>query len=136
MLDLWGSAFADGKLVVDVTPGRYRLTTAVRLPNGNQLASELDFDITDAAAERMVALEFREPKAADMLCDIPLDDFPLEDAAGEPTTAHTAATAHGASFALVALLEPAEEAHRAPAQRAAPNTPTAWQRRGLRSCVS
>ena len=109
MLDLWGSAFADGKLVVDVTPGRYRLTTAVRLPNGNQLASELDFDIADAAAERMVALEFREPKAADMLCDIPLDDFPLEDAAGEPTTAHTAATAHGASFALVALLEPAEE---------------------------
>lgn len=109
MLDLWGSAFIDGKLVVDVVPGRYRVTTTVRLPNGNQQVSELDFDVADAGVERTVALELREPKAADMLCSIPLDDFSLEDAAGAPTTARAAATADGASFALVALLEPAEE---------------------------
>ncbi len=108
LLDLWGSLFADGELAVDVVPGRYRMTTTVRLPNGDQRASELDFDVVDADGGCTVALKLREVKAAEMLYRIPLDDFSLTDSSGASTTVHAAA-ANGASFALVALLEPAEE---------------------------
>lgn len=108
-LDLYGASFAEGKLEVDVVPGIYRVTTTVRLPSGNQQVRELDLAIEDAAVEEAIALQFREPRAEDMLCSIALDDFALADEVGKEVTAASAARANGAGFALVALLEPAEE---------------------------
>lgn len=93
-LDLWDCAFADGSLALDVPEGTYRLTTTVRLPNGNQQVCERALRVEGPTS---AALRLREPAAADMLQRIEL-----------PDAASLARTA-GGDFALVAFLELAEE---------------------------
>ena len=97
-LDLWGREFEDGALALSVPAGLYRLTTTVRLPNGNQQACERTL-VVDGPSE--VALQLREPDAEDMLQRIP-----LPDAAG---LARAATGAGEKDLALVAFLELAEE---------------------------
>ncbi|MDM8270287.1 transglutaminase domain-containing protein [Thermophilibacter provencensis] len=88
-LELWGCDPAE----LEVPAGTYRLTTTVRLPNGNQQASELVFSVSESTE---VELRLREPKPEDMLQRIALPDAaPLVGGAG--------------GLALVAFLEPAEE---------------------------
>ncbi|MBM6775523.1 transglutaminase domain-containing protein [Olsenella profusa] len=93
-LDLWGSEFADGALELEVPAGTYRLTTTVRLPNGNQQACERALAV-DGPCE--VALRLREPSVEDMLQRIPLPDVA---ALARPGTR---------GLSLMAFLELAEE---------------------------
>lgn len=46
--------------------GEYRLLTVTRLPNGNQLARQMNFSIVSGETKK-IELSFREGKAADML---------------------------------------------------------------------
>ena len=66
-LELWGC----DPDALEVPAGTYRLTATTRLPNGNQQASELVFDVTGPTE---VALRLREPAPDDMLQRIPLPD--------------------------------------------------------------
>ncbi len=93
-LDLWGSTFADGSLTLDVPEGTYRLTTTVRLPNGNQQACERTLFVEGPTK---AALRLREPATSDMLQRIEL-----------PDAAPLVRPADG-GLALVAFLELAEE---------------------------
>lgn len=97
-LDLWGREFEEGALALSTPAGLYRLTTTVRLPNGNQQACERTLT---ASGPSEVALQLREPDAEDMLQRIP-----LPDAAG---LARAATGAGEKDLALVAFLELAEE---------------------------
>ena len=88
-LELWGCDLSR----LEVPAGTYRLTTTVRLPNGNQQASERDF-VIDGPCE--LALYLRKPAVGDMLQRIGLPDAaPLAPSEG--------------SLSLVAFVEPAEE---------------------------
>ena len=87
-LELWGCDLAH----LEVPAGTYRLTTTVRLPNGNQQASEFVF-VMDGPRE--LALHLRKPAAADMLQRIGLPDATFVP--GER------------GLSLVAFVEPAEE---------------------------
>ena len=88
-LELWGCDPA----ALEVPSGTYRLTTTVRLPNGNQRALERVFDVEGPTE---LDLRLREVRPEDMLQRIPLPD---------------AAALAGAKgrCALLAFLEPAEE---------------------------
>lgn len=97
-LDLWGREFEEGTLTLSAPAGLYRLTTTVRLPNGNQQACEHVL-VVDGPSD--VALQMREPAAEDMLQSIP-----LPDATG---LARAATGAGEKDLALVAFLELAEE---------------------------
>ena len=88
-LELWG---CDPERL-EVPGGTYRLTTTVRLPNGNQQASELVFSVSEPTE---VTLRLREPAPEDMLQRIALSDAaPLLEGAGGLT--------------LLAFVEPTEE---------------------------
>ena len=88
-LELWGCDPSR----LEVPAGTYRLTTTVRLPNGNQQASERDF-VIDGPCE--LALYLRKPAVGDMLQRIELpDSAPLAPGEG--------------GLSLVAFVEPAEE---------------------------
>ena len=88
-LELWGCDPA----ALEVPSGTYRLTTTVRLPNGNQRALERVFDVEGPTE---LDLRLREARPEDMLQRIPLPD------------AAALAGAKG-GCALLAFLEPAEE---------------------------
>ncbi len=89
-LDLWGQ---DPERL-EVPAGRYRVTTTVRLPNGNQQACERVIEVAPEAPAQL-DLRLRSPQASEMLQRIPLP------AAGKlaPTD----------GLALLAFLELAEE---------------------------
>ena len=88
-LELWGCDPAE----LEVPAGTYRLTTTVRLPNGNQRALERVFDVKGPVE---LDLRLREVRPEDMLQRIALPDAaPLVGAEGD--------------HALLAFLEPAEE---------------------------
>ncbi len=87
-LDLWGCDPAR----LEVPAGTYRVTTTVRLPNGNQQASERVFAVDGPTS---VKLRLREPRADQMLQHIPLP------AAGQ--------LAPSGGLTVLAFLELAEE---------------------------
>ena len=73
-LDYTGVKFSGGILKMDLEPGTYRLITSVRLPSGNQNASEFVFKLTKNE-EKSVTMRLRAGSLDDMLVDNMLDDF-------------------------------------------------------------
>ncbi|ADL04824.1 transglutaminase-like domain-containing protein [Lacrimispora saccharolytica] len=73
-LDYTGLKFADGVLTLDLGPGIYRLITSVRLPSGNQNASEYVFELKKDE-EKTVTMRLRSGNLEDMLVETLLDDF-------------------------------------------------------------
>ncbi len=59
-------SWTEGDLTLTLAPGRYRLITTVRLPGGNQLASQREVELR-AGEERALSLHFRPWTAADLL---------------------------------------------------------------------
>lgn len=55
LLDLHAEEWSDGCLAVEAEPGEYRITTSIRLMNGDQLEKELCFVLTQE--EKTIALE-------------------------------------------------------------------------------
>lgn len=73
-LDYTGLKFHEGFLSLDLVPGEYRLITSVRLPSGNQNASEYLFEIkTDEV--KSVTMRLRTGSMEDMLVDYVINDF-------------------------------------------------------------
>lgn len=73
-LDYTGIKFSDGVLSLDLEPGAYRLITSVRLPSGNQNASEYLFELKKDEI-KPVTMRLRAGSLEDMLVDYVLDDF-------------------------------------------------------------
>jgi transglutaminase-like putative cysteine protease len=73
-LDYTGVKFSGGVLKLDLEPGIYRLVTSVRLPSGNQNASEYVFELKKDE-EKSVTMRLRAGSLDDMLVDNMLDDF-------------------------------------------------------------
>ncbi|MDR7812664.1 transglutaminase-like domain-containing protein [Lacrimispora sp.] len=73
-LDYTGLKFSGGVLKLDLEPGIYRLITSVRLPSGNQNASEYVFELKKDE-EKSVTMRLRAGSLDDMLVDNMLDDF-------------------------------------------------------------
>lgn len=73
-LDYTGLKFSGGVLKLDLEPGIYRLITSVRLPSGNQNASEYVFELKKDE-EKSVNMRLRAGSLDDMLVDNMLDDF-------------------------------------------------------------
>ncbi len=73
-LDYTGLKFSGGVLKLDLEPGIYRLITSVRLPSGNQNASEYVFKLKKNE-EKSVTMRLRAGSLDDMLVDNMLDDF-------------------------------------------------------------
>ena len=112
VLDLWGKApFEDGVCRVKMPLGEYRLTTAVRLPNGDVHAAERAFEVTSDYDGTPIQLKLREPDVSEMLQDIKLDAFALADAEGAEIDCGeiAAAGATDAKPVIVAFLEPGME---------------------------
>ncbi|MDW2797710.1 transglutaminase domain-containing protein [Clostridium boliviensis] len=73
-LDYTGLKFNEGFLNLDLAPGEYRLVTSVRLPSGNQNASEYLFELkTDEV--KTVSMRLRIGRMEDMLVDYVINDF-------------------------------------------------------------
>lgn len=112
VLDLWGKApFEDGVCRVKMPLGEYRLTTAVRLPNGDVHAAERAFEVTSDYDGTPIQLKLREPDVSEMLQDIKLDAFALADAEGTEIDCGEIAAAGptDAKPVIVAFLEPGME---------------------------
>ncbi len=67
---------------VSVTPGRYRVLTANRLPNGNLLAKQFCFELREGE-EREIRLELAEANPSDMLTDFSITNFAMKTEDGE-----------------------------------------------------
>lgn len=61
---------------ISAFPGRYRVLTANRLPNGNILAKQMYFSLA-AGEEKEIRLELAEAASSDLLTDYDIMDFPL-----------------------------------------------------------
>ncbi|MCF2621653.1 transglutaminase domain-containing protein [Collinsella tanakaei] len=112
VLDYWNKAqFVDGVCHLRMPYGEYRLTTAVRLPNGDVQASERAFEVVEGGNDEPIELKLREPDVSQMLADIALDPFQAVDGAGAPFDPATIALAHGEDVhpVIVAFLEPGME---------------------------
>lgn len=83
-LDLSGREWQGNTMTVGLRPGRYRVITTVRLPNGNQLAAMRQFTVTDRPD--VVELHWRVPDERDLLEHLPLEDLPFVDGSGNATT--------------------------------------------------
>ncbi len=75
-LDYTGVKFSGGVLKLDLEPGIYRLITSVRLPSGNQNASEYVFELKKDEV-KSVTMRLRAGSPEDMLVDNMLDDFDI-----------------------------------------------------------
>ncbi|MEY8352379.1 transglutaminase domain-containing protein [Lachnospiraceae bacterium 54-53] len=73
-LDFTGLKFSEGVLSLDLEPGTYRLITSVRLPNGNQNASEYVFRLKKDEIHS-VTMRRRAASLEDMLAVNRLEDF-------------------------------------------------------------
>ncbi|MCH5352680.1 MAG: hypothetical protein J1E06_04350 [Acutalibacter sp.] len=72
---------AGESLTFSLPPGTYRVLTANRLPNGNQLARQLEFSLC-AGEIRQIDLNFRQGKNTDFLTARALPPFSLQDREG------------------------------------------------------
>ncbi|MDY3766436.1 MAG: transglutaminase-like domain-containing protein [Lachnospiraceae bacterium] len=85
-LDLSGEKVAREGCVISVEPGRYRLITANRLPNGNVFAKRYLFDVTQGE-EKQVTLHLRDAELGDMMENIKILPFNLKDEEGRAVEA-------------------------------------------------
>lgn len=70
-----------GEADLDVEAGMYRVITTNRLPNGNQFAAYTEFDVRPGE-EKEIKLVLRNAELKDMLEEIPLEEFMVEDEQG------------------------------------------------------
>ena len=110
-LEFYGATFTDGICTLPLPRGHYRLTTGVRLPNGDMQVLERYFDVTPDRATEPIELKLRQPSAAEMLEDIALEHFELTDEAGAVIDPAGVAQAHGTDKhpLVVSFLEPSME---------------------------
>lgn len=92
------------KLYVD--RGSYRLISTVRLPNGNQLARQLEFQVEAGKIQREM-LVFREGDEKDLLERLALPPFTLYDRDGESSP--SAGVFQQTPVSLLVWLEPGRE---------------------------
>lgn len=71
-----------GGIEMEAEEGEYRVITSNRLPNGNQLASTMEFCMK-AGEERRIGLIQRYAKLDEMLNRISLETFHVKDASGD-----------------------------------------------------
>ena len=76
-LDYEGISFKENRLALCLRPGSYRIITANRLPNGNQLSSAYWFFLA-AKETKEIPMRLRAGKPEEMLSANWLDDFELE----------------------------------------------------------
>lgn len=81
-LDYEGTPFQDNQLTLNLDPGIYRLITTLRMPNGNQHASQRVFQLA-AGENKTVEMTLWETQVEDMLVDIRLEDFAVQDENGK-----------------------------------------------------
>lgn len=74
--------FKNGRLKLTLEPGKYRIITSNRLPNGNIFANQYILSLK-SKEEKKVSLSLREAKLSDMLENISMNDFFLKNDAGE-----------------------------------------------------
>ncbi|MDY3251266.1 MAG: transglutaminase domain-containing protein [Candidatus Choladocola sp.] len=74
-------AWEQGKTVLSLIPGKYRILTANRLPNGNVFGNKLEFSLGSGETKE-VSLQFREASLEDMISDYSLPDFEVKDETG------------------------------------------------------
>ena len=84
-LGLDGAEFVNGKLKLSLKPGKYRILTSNRLPNGNIFANEYKLFLK-AGEEKTVQLSLRDAKLSDMLENISVNDFTLNQEDGKTVT--------------------------------------------------
>ena len=70
-----------GEAKLEVEAGTYRVITTNRLPNGNQFAACTEFDIENGQTKE-IQLTLRKAELKDMLEEIPLEEFAVEDEQG------------------------------------------------------
>lgn len=76
-LNLEGAEFCNGQLKLSLEPGKYRILTSNRLPNGNIFANRYLLTLK-AGEEKEVSLSLREARLSDMLENITINDFYLK----------------------------------------------------------
>lgn len=77
--------FVKGRLKLSLKPGKYRIITSNRLPNGNIFASRYILNLK-AGEEKEVVLSMREARLKDMLENLSMNDFNLLDETGNIVT--------------------------------------------------
>lgn len=70
-----------GEAELEVEAGTYRVITTNRLPNGNQFAAYTEFDVKQGET-KAISLALRKAELKDMLEEIPLEEFAVEDGQG------------------------------------------------------
>ena len=70
-----------GEAELEVEAGVYRVITTNRLPNGNQFAAYTEFDVKQGETKE-IQLALRKAELKDMLEEIPLEEFAVEDGQG------------------------------------------------------
>lgn len=105
-LDYTGLKFSENSLDLVLVSGQYRLITTVRLPNGNQNASEYVFELCPGE-NKSIELRFRMGDTKDMLVDIQLDDFDVNmmDDQGNANIVSIASLMEGSANILAILSE-------------------------------
>ncbi len=101
-LELTDSVWENGKLVLALAPGSYRLITSSRTPNGNQFARKYCFRLSDGETKEL-AVSLCRTRITDLLLDIPLPSFQLFGDQKEPVPAD--AVIGGKTAALIWLEE-------------------------------
>ena len=81
-LHLWEVRLKQGRLELDMEPGKYRIITVNRLPSGNIFAKQYDFSIRKGE-HKAIALEMREAHLADMLSRHSIPDYEVTDIEGK-----------------------------------------------------
>lgn len=81
-LRLSNREWSHGELTVELTPGRYRILTSNRLPNGNQFAYQYELELI-SGEEKKLSLPMRKAELSDMLETIAIPEFYLRDAKGQ-----------------------------------------------------
>ena len=110
-LEFYGARFENGVCTLPLPRGRYRLTTGVRLPNGDMQVYERGFDVAPGTCAEPIELKLRQPSAQEMLEDIALEPFALADGQGGTLDPAAVALAHGTGShpVVVSFLEPSME---------------------------
>lgn len=80
-LDLSEREWADGKVLLDLAPGAYRLITAKRMPNGSLFTKEYRFTVGEGHADNLT-IRLRDTKISDMLENMDILPFSLKDKDG------------------------------------------------------
>jgi transglutaminase-like putative cysteine protease len=95
-LKLEGTKFHGGQAELTLRPGKYRIITSNRLPNGNIFANRYLLTLK-AGEEKEALLSLREAKLSDMLENVKMNDFMLKKAEGN-TVADSGITASGNEY--------------------------------------